>query len=142
LWYYYNDSVSDPPALMQQHISDIVAFSQRTLFVFCAGNEIFFVCLYLMAFYTKPLGIDPLYVFLPLGRVNAQSILAHAIVHPLSWQAAIVRLIEGLTWPQLLGAVTFPICAVKQMINAIQFWKAAKALVELDASERRKTKRR
>ncbi|KDN36133.1 CDP-diacylglycerol--inositol 3-phosphatidyltransferase [Tilletiaria anomala UBC 951] len=120
LWYYYNDS--------------------RTLFIFCAGNEIFFVCLYLMAFYTRPLGIDPFYLLLSLGRRNAEAIMQSALAHPLSTHARLLTLVRDLTWPQLLGAVTFPICAVKQLINAIQFWKAAKTLAHIDLVERNKSK--
>ncbi len=146
LWYYYNDSVSGRYRVARTNTSPKPRIGrsqlpppiQRTLFVFCAGNEIFFVCLYLMAFYTRPLGIDPAWVLAPLGRANVASIQATAVLHPFSNEAALLRLIKGLTWPQLLGALTFPICAVKQLINAIQFWKAAKALAELDAADRKK----
>ncbi|PKI83980.1 Pis1p [Malassezia vespertilionis] len=49
---------------------------------------------------------------------------------------AIFYYIPSLTWPQILGAVTLPICAMKQAINAVQFWKAAKRLAEIDCEER------
>ena len=43
-----------------------------------------------------------------------------------------------LTWPQILGALTLPVCIGKQIINGVQFWKAAKVLVDLDLEDRRR----
>ncbi|PWZ01385.1 hypothetical protein BCV70DRAFT_73113 [Testicularia cyperi] len=110
LWYYYNDS--------------------RTLFLFCAGNELFFVCLYLMDFYKRPFGLDiePLFYFVP------------SAVRASPWIAYIIKETPNLSWPQIVGAVTFPICAAKQIINCVQFWKAAKMLVGKDLEERNKAR--
>lgn len=84
-----------------------------------------------MDFYTRPLGLQ-IAPFLPdvvLHMVNAQkSSLLFRLVYV--W-------LPNLTWPQLLGALTFPICAGKQIINGVQFWKAAKALCDMDIAERR-----
>ncbi|PWN91614.1 hypothetical protein FA10DRAFT_265464 [Acaromyces ingoldii] len=118
LWYYYNDS--------------------RTLFFYCAGNELFFVCLYLMDFYPTPLGLKPEWFLWPLGKEVASSLTKTAINNQDSIQALTFEIIRKLTWPQVLGAITFPICAVKQVINAVQFWKAAKVLVGIDLAEREK----
>ncbi|KAN0066502.1 phosphatidylinositol synthase 1 (CDP-alcohol phosphatidyltransferase1) [Thecaphora frezii] len=110
LWYYYNDS--------------------RTLFFFCAGNELFFVCLYLMDFYKRPLGLDiePLFFLVPTSLKG-------------SWLLQlIINEIPKLSWPQILGAISFPICAAKQVINCVQFWKAAKVLVGKDLEERHKAR--
>ncbi|WFD31333.1 CDP-diacylglycerol--inositol 3-phosphatidyltransferase [Malassezia sp. CBS 17886] len=110
----------------------------RALFVFCAGNEIFFLCLYLMAFYRQPLLLNvPAYlpdrILLPI-LAHKDSFLFHMLY----------EYIPARTWPQVLGAVTFPICAGKQIINCVQFWKAARALTEIDITERdaRRGKRR
>jgi len=105
LWSYYNN--------------------QRTLFLVCAGNELFFVCLYLIKWYTKPIGIDPLTILPILPRSLLSSI-------PVS----IWAVLRYLTWPQLLAFVTFPVCALKQVINVVQFYKAAILLVTLDREER------
>nr|XP_019048976.1 CDP-diacylglycerol-inositol 3-phosphatidyltransferase [Kwoniella bestiolae CBS 10118]OCF27906.1 CDP-diacylglycerol-inositol 3-phosphatidyltransferase [Kwoniella bestiolae CBS 10118] len=92
LWYYYNDS--------------------RTLFFFCFANEVFFVCLYLNAFWLTPITSSfPIPTFL------------------------------NLTWPQVVGLLTFPICAGKQIINVVQFWKASKILVGVDLAERQTARR-
>lgn len=107
----------------------------RVLFVFCACNEIFFVCLYLMDFYRRPLGLD-------VGAVLPASVLAALGATkgtPLFYLLHVW--IPSLTWPQILGALTFPVCLGKQIINAVQFWKAAKMLVDLDLEERQKRTR-
>jgi len=87
LWYYYNDS--------------------RTLFFFCAGNELFFVSLYLMAWVHTPIGLGP--------------------YHP--W-------LSELTWPQLMASLSLPVCFGKNVINVVQLWKASKILVGVDLAER------
>lgn len=113
LWYYYNDSVS-------------IHADQRTLFFFCAGNEAFFVCLYLMAFYKVPLNIS-LDVIPGVAAIAAQNKFVSWVVY---------RAVPQLTWPQICAAVTFPVCAAKQIINCVQFWKAAKTLTGIDLKER------
>lgn len=115
---------------------------QRTLFFYCAGNELFFVCLYLMDFYPTPLGLQPKWFLWPLGKGVASSLTEAAKKNPDSVQALTFSLIHRLTWPQVLGAVTFPICFVKQVINAVQFWKAAKVLVGIDLLEREKKRQK
>lgn len=44
--------------------------------------------------------------------------------------------LQQLTWPQLVAAITLPVCAVKQIINMVQFWKAANHLCDSDREER------
>ncbi|KAK4686166.1 CDP-diacylglycerol--inositol 3-phosphatidyltransferase, partial [Tremellales sp. Uapishka_1] len=108
LWYYYNDS--------------------RTLFLFCFFNECFFVCLYLNAFWTTPLfsASSPIVSILSsrIGEISPK-LAAHFV-----WA------LRSLTWPALVGGVTFPVMAGKQIINVVQFWKASKILVGVDLAER------
>ncbi|ORY78436.1 CDP-alcohol phosphatidyltransferase-domain-containing protein [Leucosporidium creatinivorum] len=103
LWSYYNNST--------------------TLFIFCAGNELFFVALYVMNSYRTPLGLKPLLHLLP-----------HSVTDllPILWYHAL----ENITWPQVVALLTFPIMFTKQVINCVQFWKASKLLVEADQEER------
>ncbi|WRT63925.1 uncharacterized protein IL334_000852 [Kwoniella shivajii] len=108
LWYYYNDS--------------------RTLFIFCFANEVFFVCLYLNAFLKSPITSS-----FPIPSILLNSSLA--LSHPKLFGTVIYTL-KNLTWPQVVGAITFPICAAKQAINVVQFWKASKILVGVDLAER------
>ncbi|TFK42661.1 CDP-diacylglycerol-inositol 3-phosphatidyltransferase [Crucibulum laeve] len=84
LWRYYNDST--------------------TLFCMCAGNELFFVSLYLIKWVSTPIGLP-------------------------GW-------FSDLTYPQLMAAVTGPVCIVKNLINVVQLWKASKILVGVDLAER------
>jgi len=116
LWYYYNDPT--------------------TLFLFCAGNELFYVALYLMHFEKTPIGA-------PLVRLS-ELFVANVVPHiPLSLLSskALASLsldIAHLTWPQL-GAILFaPVCVAKNVINLVQLWKASKILVGVDLSERAK----
>ncbi|EIM90159.1 CDP-diacylglycerol-inositol 3-phosphatidyltransferase [Stereum hirsutum FP-91666 SS1] len=90
LWLYYNDS--------------------RTLFIMCAGNELFFVSLYLMKWVHTPIG-------LPIP-IPFESVVGPA------------------TWPLLVAAFTLPICFTKNVINVVQLWKASKILVGVDLAER------
>jgi len=100
LSYYYNDS--------------------RTLFVFCAGNELFFVALYLMKWDHSPIGANP------FGLLPA--------AFPLP------QLIAQYTWAEALAFVTFPIFLAKNAINVVQGWKASKILVGVDLVERARIK--
>jgi len=86
LWYYYNDST--------------------TLFLVCAGNELFYVSLYLMHFYKD----TPPFCYVPLlGR---------------------------LTIAELSAYVMCPVWAYKNFVNAVQLWKGSKILVGVDLTER------
>ena len=42
------------------------------------------------------------------------------------------------TWPELMALVCLPICALKNVINLVQLWKASKILVGVDLAERAK----
>ncbi|OCF73568.1 CDP-diacylglycerol-inositol 3-phosphatidyltransferase [Kwoniella mangroviensis CBS 8886] len=115
LWYYYNDS--------------------RTLFFFCFANEVFFVCLYLNAFWLTPITSSfPIPTFL----INTEYAL---IQQNPKVSGYIVYHLKNLTWPQVVGLLTFPICAGKQIINVVQFWKASKILVGVDLAERQTARR-
>ncbi|KAH7923874.1 CDP-diacylglycerol--inositol 3-phosphatidyltransferase [Leucogyrophana mollusca] len=87
LWYYYNDS--------------------RTLFFMCAGNELFFVSLYLVKSINSPIGLG---------------VYSHYLA--------------GLTYPELIAYLSFPVCLGKNIINLVQLWKASKILVGVDLAER------
>jgi CDP-diacylglycerol--inositol 3-phosphatidyltransferase len=92
---------------------------QTTLFIFCAGNELFFIALYLIKKWDVALPIGS--PFIELG-VQAPEIVA--------------PFIANVTWPQLLAVVSAPICLAKQIINVVQLWKASKILVGVDLAQR------
>jgi CDP-diacylglycerol--inositol 3-phosphatidyltransferase len=94
LWLYYNDS--------------------RTLFFICAGNELFFVALYLMKWVQTPIGLGSHLPFSPL--------------------------IANLSYAQAMALASFPICFLKNVINMVQLWKASKILVGVDLAERAKAR--
>jgi len=84
-------------------------YNPTYLFIICAGNEMFFVALYLMKWVHTPiwssLGMTPAYF-------------------------------PYLTWPQLMAFPCGLICLLKNVINLVQLWKASKILVGVDLAER------
>jgi len=99
---YYNDSVSSVIISQKGRARNNHGLLKRTLFFVCAGNELFFVSLYLIKWTTTPIGLA-------------------------GW---------NLTYPQLMALLTFPIFAIKNIINVVQLWKASKILVGVDLAER------
>ncbi|KAF7305115.1 CDP-diacylglycerol--inositol 3-phosphatidyltransferase [Mycena kentingensis (nom. inval.)] len=96
LWYYYN--------------------SRTTLFLVCFANELFFVCLYLMRWTSKPIGLPDLFP-------------------STAWNTA------NLTYPQAFALLSAPVCLTKNLvINSVQLWKASKILVGVDIAERKKAR--
>ncbi|EFP75954.2 CDP-diacylglycerol-inositol 3-phosphatidyltransferase [Puccinia graminis f. sp. tritici] len=98
--------------------------NSNTLFLFCAGNELFFVCLYLAHWYAEPLLKGHEYRSLSRSMTRTD------------------RMINSITLPQLIAVLTFPICAGKQIINVVQFWKASKSIVESDLEDRWKARQK
>ena len=49
-------------------------------------------------------------------------------------------MLAGLTWPELIALVCFPVSALKNIINIVQLWKASKILVGVDLAERAKAR--
>jgi CDP-diacylglycerol--inositol 3-phosphatidyltransferase len=82
---------------------------QRVLFAICAGNELFFVSLYLMKWVQTPLGLNPM---------------------------ASSPILANLTYPGVMALLSFPICFTKNVINLVQLWKASKILVGVDLAAR------
>ena len=97
--------------------------TQHTLFFFCFANELFFVALYVMNSYHTPMGLSATLDLLPAD-----------VLHLLP--ASLFKLLNTITWPQLIALVTFPVMFMKQVINCVQFWKASKVLVQSDQEER------
>ena len=45
-----------------------------------------------------------------------------------------------LTWAQIMALASFPVCFTKNVINAVQLWKASKILVGVDLATRAKAR--
>jgi CDP-diacylglycerol--inositol 3-phosphatidyltransferase len=78
------------------------------LFLICAGNELFFVALYLMK-----------WVHTPIARQSSSPYLS------------------TITYPFAMAVISFPIFFLKNVINMVQLWKASKILVGVDLATRR-----
>ncbi|KAF8522236.1 phosphatidylinositol synthase [Hysterangium stoloniferum] len=102
--------------IVTSDVSKILRFyyDPLKLFLICAGNELFYVALYLMKWDFQPIGLRA-YTALPFEL-------------PL-W-------LPNVTCAQLLAIVTFPVCLFKNIINVVQLWKASKILVGVDLAER------
>lgn len=116
LWLYYNDTARRIERL-KVHQTDV----QTVLFLFCFFNEVCFVCAYLAAFEKTPIHssvlIKALAQFVPFYKI------ASFLPGPI---AAVIAWLGGVSWAQLIWALTLPICAGKQVISVVQFWKASK----------------
>ncbi|KAF8212301.1 CDP-alcohol phosphatidyltransferase-domain-containing protein [Mycena galopus ATCC 62051] len=86
---------------------------KTTLFVVCAANELFFVSLYLMKWTESPVDL----------------------LEGIPW-------VSGLTYAESFALITAPVCALKNVINVVQLWKASKILVGVDIAERKKKLKR
>ena len=86
----------------------------------CAGNELFFVALYLVKW-----DKTPLYTWLPYSVVSSQWFIEN---YPPA--------LKHFTFAQLIVGLTLPISFGKNVINVIQAWKASKVLVGVDLRER------
>ncbi|KAJ3758473.1 CDP-diacylglycerol-inositol 3-phosphatidyltransferase [Lentinula raphanica] len=99
LWLYYNDA--------------------RTLFLVCAGNELFFVALYVAKWTTAPVPVDLSWISLPY----------------------VGHFLANLTYAEAVACLTGPVCLLKNIINVVQLWKASKILVGVDLAERAEARR-
>ncbi|KAJ3479231.1 hypothetical protein NLI96_g9201 [Meripilus lineatus] len=46
----------------------------------------------------------------------------------------------NFTWAEAMALICFPVCALKNVINLVQLWKASKILVGVDLAERAKAR--
>ncbi|PLW22953.1 hypothetical protein PCASD_03572 [Puccinia coronata f. sp. avenae] len=113
--------------------------NSNTLFLFCAGNELFFVCLYLAHWYDQPLLKANAYQ--RLSSFSSSSSSSSSLPSSIS-EKMTSRIAQAITLPQLIAVLTFPICAGKQIINVVQFWKASKSIVESDLEDRWKARQK
>lgn len=107
--------------LTLHHVRATHTTPQKTLFIFCAANELFFVALYVLNSYSVPL---------------LSSLPAPLAPHLVRLPAPLLRLLLKVSWPHLVAVLCAPVCAGKQVINGVQFVKAAKLLARSDQEER------
>ncbi|ESK96838.1 cdp-diacylglycerol-inositol 3-phosphatidyltransferase [Moniliophthora roreri MCA 2997] len=83
------------------------------LFLICAANELFFVALYLVKWTSSELSA------IPFVGIYVPSVIAQ------------IPIAKFVAW------CTLPVCALKNVINLVQLWKASKVIVGVDLAERR-----
>ncbi|KAK0652070.1 CDP diacylglycerol-inositol 3-phosphatidyltransferase-like protein [Cercophora newfieldiana] len=127
-------------------------YTNRTvLFVCCALNEVFFIALYLLSFSSPTLSPN-LLKSVPQqaaeaihqgGQVNS-SLLSHLFTNPYSAGALELARANKMDsfWPWVIAGISFPVMALKQVINVIQLVKASRWLAEGDVQARKERKSR
>ncbi|KAG7285509.1 hypothetical protein NEMBOFW57_010138 [Staphylotrichum longicolle] len=120
--------------------------NKTVLFIACALNEAFFIALYLLSF-SSPLLSPSLLQTVPDHAAEAihqgaqvnSSLLKHIFANPHSAGALELARINKMDsfWPWVLAGVSFPVMALKQIINVVQLVKACKWLAEGDLKARR-----
>jgi CDP-diacylglycerol--inositol 3-phosphatidyltransferase len=86
----------------------------------CAGNELFFVALYLIKW-----DHTPLYTLLPKSFISSPVFIEN-----------VPSFFLHFTLAHLVATITMPISLGKNIINVVQAWKASKVLVGVDLRER------
>ncbi|KAF7336724.1 CDP-diacylglycerol--inositol 3-phosphatidyltransferase [Mycena venus] len=104
----HKDISEDVSAILQLYYTNKVV-----LFVVCAGNECFYISLYLMKWTATPIDLPSL----------------------MPWAS-------GWTYAEMFAACTSPVWALKNVFNVIQLWKASKILVGVDIAERKRKRLR
>lgn len=120
--------------------------NKTMLFVCCALNEAFFLALYLLSF-SSPLLSPSLLQSVPDHAADAiqrgaevnSSLLSHIFPNPYSAGALELARANKMDsfWPWVLVGVSFPVMALKQIINVIQLVKACRWLAEGDLQARK-----
>jgi CDP-diacylglycerol--inositol 3-phosphatidyltransferase len=127
-------------------------YTNRTvLFVCCALNEVFFIALYLLSFSSPTLSPN-LLKGVPKHAAEAihqgaqvnSSLLSHLFTNPYSAGALELARANKMDsfWPWVIAGVSFPVMALKQIINVIQLVKASRWLAEGDVQARRERKKK
>ena len=118
---------------------------QTVLFVVCTLNELFFIALYLLSFSSpilSPSLLKPVASADPSIHAGAQvnsSILRQIFTDPYSAAAlemARANKMDSFV-PWVLAGVSFPVMAIKQVLNVIQLVKASRWLAEGDIAARK-----
>ncbi|KAK4108640.1 hypothetical protein N656DRAFT_848386 [Canariomyces notabilis] len=119
--------------------------NKNVLFIACALNEAFFIALYLLSF-SSPLLSPSLLKQVPPDAASAihqgaevdSSLLKQIFTNPYSAGALELARANKMDsfWPWVLAGVSFPVMALKQIINVVQLVKASKWLAEGDVRAR------
>jgi len=130
----------------QSWLLNLYYTNKTVLFSVCALNELFFIALYLLSF-SSPL-LSPHLIksveqtsggYIEPGVPLNSSILRQIFHDPFSAAALEVARANKMdsTVPWFLAGISFPVMALKQILNIVQLVKASKALAEVDVKTRK-----
>ncbi|RYO88264.1 hypothetical protein DL764_008759 [Monosporascus ibericus] len=120
--------------------------NKAVLFTCCAMNEAFFIGLYLLSF-SSPLLSPQLLTTVGESKAAAiqqgaqlnSSTLRQLFTNPYSAAALEMARANKMDsfWPWVITGVSFPVMAIKQILNVVQLIKASRWLAEGDVAARR-----
>ncbi len=120
--------------------------NQSVLFTCCAMNEAFFIGLYLLSF-SSPLLSPQLLSTMGENKAAAiqqgaqlnSSTLRQLFTNPYSAAALELARANKMDsfWPWVITGVSFPVMAIKQILNIVQLVKASRWLAEGDVQSRK-----
>ncbi|OCK81604.1 hypothetical protein K432DRAFT_295161 [Lepidopterella palustris CBS 459.81] len=112
------------------------------LFTLCALNELFFIALYLLSFSSPILSPSLLQTAPTSLQPGSPAAPKPSMLFISPWSAGAMEMARAnkmdSTIPWILASVSFPVMALKQVINVVQLVKASKWLAEGDREARRK----
>jgi CDP-diacylglycerol--inositol 3-phosphatidyltransferase len=118
--------------------------NKSVLFTVCALNEVFFIALYLLSF-SSPLLSPSLLQQVPgaqainRGDEASSSVIKQLFTNPYSAGALELARANKMdsTVPWIIASISFPVMALKQVINVVQLVKASQKLANEDIKARR-----
>ncbi|RKU47121.1 CDP-diacylglycerol-inositol 3-phosphatidyltransferase [Coniochaeta pulveracea] len=118
--------------------------NKSVLFTVCALNEVFFIALYLLSF-SSPLLSPSLLKQVPgaqaihHGDEASSSVIKQLFTSPYSAGALELARANKMdsTVPWIIASISFPVMALKQVINVVQLVKASQKLANEDIKARR-----
>lgn len=120
--------------------------NKAVLFTCCALNEVFFIGLYLLSF-SSPLLSPQLLTTVGESKAAAiqqgaqlnSSTLRQLFTNPYSAAALEMARANKMDsfWPWVITGVSFPVMAIKQILNVVQLIKASRWLAEGDVAARK-----
>ncbi|EAU34284.1 CDP-diacylglycerol--inositol 3-phosphatidyltransferase [Aspergillus terreus NIH2624] len=112
--------------------------SKTVLFICCALNEAFFIGLYLLSFSSPAL--SPSLLQEP-AQASVQPGTSPTSIFTSPWSAGALEMARANKidswWPWVVTGISFPVMALKQIINVVQLVNASNWLVEGDIANRK-----
>ncbi|KAF7550195.1 hypothetical protein G7Z17_g5886 [Cylindrodendrum hubeiense] len=129
----------------QSWLLNLYYTNKVVLFIVCFLNELFFIALYLLSFSSSPISSELLKDVGVTGGETVQpdainiSLLRQLFLDPYSATALEIARANKIDsfWPEIFVWVSFPVMAIKQILNVVQLCKASRWLADVDIKARK-----